>query len=134
MRITVPQPSRILIVDDNEDGRQLMKELLEESGFVVSEAGDGGAALELLTAELDPALVILDLEMPVMTGAELLAAMKKHEQLSRLPVVIVSGSAKSVVPKDSSVVGVFSKPVVRDDFVAAVRRCVAAAEKREAPA
>jgi CheY-like chemotaxis protein len=133
VRITVPQPPRILIVDDNEDGRQLMKELLEESGFVVSEAGDGGAALELLAAELEPALVVLDLEMPVMTGAELLSAMRQHEQLSRLPVVIVSGNAKSVVPKDASVVGVFSKPLLGNDFVATVKRCIAAAEKREAP-
>lgn len=128
--MSVPKPSRILIVDDNDDGRSVMKALLEESGFVVSEAGDGGAALDLLSSELEPALIVLDLEMPVMSGGELLQALKKHERLARLPVVIVSGSAKSAVPKDSRVVGIFSKPLLGDDFVATVKRCVAAAHAR----
>ena len=128
--MSVPEPSRILIVDDNDDGRSLMKHLLEESGFQVSEAGDGGAALDLLQSELDPELIVLDLEMPIMTGSELLLAMKKHERLSRVPVVIVSGSARSIVPKDDAIVGVFSKPLLGDDFVATVKRCVAAARSR----
>ncbi|HEX6764304.1 MAG TPA: response regulator [Polyangiaceae bacterium] len=129
--MSVPDPSRILIVDDNDDGRSLMKQLLEENGFEVSEAGNGGAALDLLESEVEPELIVLDLEMPVMSGGELLAAMKKDERLSRLPVVIVSGSARTTVPSDNAIVGVFSKPLLGDDFVATVKRCVAVARSRD---
>lgn len=120
------KPSRILIVDDDDDGRSFLKEVLETDGYVVSEARDGRAALELLANALDPALVILDLEMPVMTGPELVVAMRSHEQLARLPVLIVSGSGKSIVPVGAPVVGFLPKPLELDAALAAVKSCIAA--------
>ncbi|HVR21674.1 MAG TPA: response regulator, partial [Polyangiaceae bacterium] len=121
----VPEPSRILIVDDDDDGRSFVKELLESDGYVVSEARDGRAALELLTSAPEPSLVILDLEMPVMSGAELLVAMKERERLARLPVLVVSGSGKMVIPLEEPVVGFLPKPVEGDELVGKVKACIA---------
>ncbi len=126
----VPEPSHILIVDDNDDGRSFVKEQLESDGFIVSEARDGRAALELLTSAPEPSLVILDLEMPVMSGAELLVAMRARERLARLPVIIVSGSGKAVIPLGDPVVGVLPKPVELDVLVGKVRACIAGRERR----
>jgi CheY-like chemotaxis protein len=117
----VPEPSRILIVDDDEDSRSFMRELLEGDGYVVSEAGDGSVALDLLTSAPAPALVILDVEMPVMTGPELIEAMKADDTLANLPVLVLSGSGRSVVPLGAPVVSVLSKPVVMEEFVGIVK-------------
>jgi CheY-like chemotaxis protein len=130
----VPDPSRILIVDDDDDGRSLLKELLETDGYVVSEARDGSAALELLAQSPEPALVILDLEMPVMSGPEVVSAMRNSEQLARLPVLIVSGSAKAIVPAGAPVVGFVPKPINVDAIVAKVRSCIADRGAGDAPA
>src|SRR6185503_6498162 len=121
-RRPVPALSRILVVDDDDDARALMKELLEGSGYAVSLARDGLAALELLTKKLDPSLVILDWEMPVMSGGELLSAMKADERLSRLAVLIVSGSVKSIACKDAAVVGFVPKPLDVDELISNVNK------------
>ena len=103
-----------------------MKELLESDGYVVHEARDGGAALELLTTAPEPALVILDLEMPVMTGDEVLEAMRKHERLANLPVLVVSGSGRMIDSRRGSVVGFLTKPIDIDRFSKLVRDSIGA--------
>lgn len=121
---SVSGPSRILLVDDDDDGRSIVKELLEGDGYVVTEARNGSVALELLTNAPEPSLVILDLEMPVMSGDELIAAMKRHAALSELPVLIVSGSGKTVVPAGKPVVGFLPKPLDVDTLSAKVKACL----------
>jgi CheY-like chemotaxis protein len=116
--------SRILLVEDNDDSREVAKEYLEMCGYVVSEACDGISALELLDREPEPALVILDLDLPRMSGNELLAAMKECDRLARLPVLVVSGSAKCAVPIGGSVVGFLPKPVQWSAFSDRVRMCL----------
>jgi len=122
-----------LIVNDDDDGRSLVKELLEGDGYVVQEARDGGAALELLTTAPEPALVILDLEMPVMSGDEVLDAMKKHERLAHLPVLVVSGSGRMIDPRRGSVVGFLSKPIDVERFAEIVRDSIEAGKSGGQP-
>lgn len=116
--------ARILVVDDNEEVRSAVRELLEENGFLVSEARNGRVALDLIISERAPSLVILDLVMPVMSGTELLDIMDRYERLSRLPVLVFSACRKSTIRQGRPMVGFVSKPCNADALVATVKACV----------
>src|SRR6476620_4217768 len=71
----VNERPRILVVDDDEDIRMLLRELLERAGFTIDEAGDGRTALRNLF-DVPPALVILDVSMPDLDGYQTLARIR----------------------------------------------------------
>lgn len=117
----------VLVVDDAAEQRLLTRELLEDAGYVVVEAEHGRAALEhLLSADADlPALMLLDIAMPVMTGWELLAIVKSDPRLASVPVIIVSGEAAPA--RDAvrhGVVQLLAKPFTPDALLEAVRAIV----------
>jgi CheY-like chemotaxis protein len=86
----------VLVVDDEEGVREALREVVEMAGCSAMVAANGAEALKLL-AKCRPCLIILDLLMPVMTGAELLEAMGKQPELATLAVVI-STSAPGRAP------------------------------------
>lgn len=119
---------RILVVDDDADAREVVKDLLENEKFSVFEASNGQEALDALSAHPETALVVLDLNMPVMSGTELLARMKADERLASIPVLILSGTTPSTAPRAESVVGFLSKPC---DIKSLVRAVAAHANRRD---
>ncbi|GAC1340825.1 MAG: hypothetical protein NVSMB23_11570 [Myxococcales bacterium] len=80
----------ILVVDDDADFRSGIRIALEMKGYQVEESGNGQEALERLT-EKPPLLVLLDLQMPVMNGRELLQRLRSAPETKEIPVVIISG-------------------------------------------
>ena len=80
----------ILVVDDDEDFRAGLRLALEMKGYQVEESSNGEEALAQL-AEKAPLLVLLDLQMPVMNGREMLQRMRSTPELKDVPVVIISG-------------------------------------------
>jgi CheY-like chemotaxis protein len=82
----------VLVVDDDVDCREMIRNALVEAGHVVLEAGDGAEALRLLLADdqPEPMLIVLDLWLPIMSGAELLRVLKGYHRLSRIPVILTS--------------------------------------------
>lgn len=108
---------KVLIVDDEEAIRESLHDFFTDEGFTVSTAENGAIALdELRRAEL-PSVVILDLVMPVLSGAALYAEMQKDPRLARLPV-IVSTSDPSGAPRG---LPVMRKPMDLDRLLGAVR-------------
>ena len=89
--MNTPQPQRLLIIDDDQSVRVWLRRSLEREGYEVREAGEGGAALELLAAApVD--LVITDIVMPDQEGIALILALRKsHPQL---PVIAISGGGR----------------------------------------
>ncbi len=83
---------RILLVDDDEDARVMMKTLLEREGFNTVEATNGHEAIDILQVDTDFSLVILDLAMPAMDGKQLLNAVRGSVDTAALPVLIRTGS------------------------------------------
>jgi DNA-binding response OmpR family regulator len=79
-----------LVVDDDEDFRLGLRTALEIKGYQVEEAENGEEALAVLV-ERPPLLVLLDLQMPVMNGREMLQRMRATAELKDVPVVIISG-------------------------------------------
>ncbi len=81
-------PPRILIIDDDEDARLMMRSLLERDGFEVEEAEDGHRGLDLLKIDQDFKLIVLDLAMPGLSGREVLDQIRGSVETSALPVLI----------------------------------------------
>lgn len=82
----------VLIVDDSNSMRSVVKKILTISGFRMDqcyEAGNGLQALDILSSSWVD-IVLSDLNMPVMNGLEMLAAMKKDDLMRNIPVVIIS--------------------------------------------
>jgi len=115
----------ILVVEDQDDGRDLLREAFEEHGFAVVDANNGKTALERLRKLPRPDLVILDLEMPVMSGQEVLDEMTADENLSALPVLVFTGNGRAEVPLEGPVVGRLSKPCSLARLLDVVSECLA---------
>jgi CheY-like chemotaxis protein len=115
---------RVLIVEDEAAVRGMFRQILEEAGHEVREAGNGKEALEVLDGPADglnagwrPDLILLDLLMPVMNGWQLRAAQREREDLRDIPVVLVSGSPPRIQPIEAKALQVAAslrKPVRAD--------------------
>jgi CheY-like chemotaxis protein len=79
----------VLVVDDDAALREVYKEILTVEGHSVRMAVDGVEGLSSLRDDID--LVIADLNMPRMSGAEFLQAMRESPQFGRIPVLVISG-------------------------------------------
>lgn len=85
---------RILVVDDFSTMRRIVKNLLADLGFMnVDEADDGSTAWPMIQAN-DYGLIISDLNMPNMSGTELLKRLRSDEGLSKLPFLLITAEAK----------------------------------------
>jgi two-component system chemotaxis response regulator CheY len=85
---------KILVVDDFSTMRRIIKNLLRDLGFTnISEADDGSTALPMLQAG-DFDFLVTDWNMPIMTGIDLLKAVRADERLSTMPVLLVTAEAK----------------------------------------
>ena len=79
-----------LVVDDSMLIRHTVCRFLEERGFTVESATNGCEALEILQ-QIRPELIITDMQMPKMTGSELITALKQQPNTATIPIVIVAG-------------------------------------------
>jgi CheY-like chemotaxis protein len=86
------QGAAVLVVEDDEDVRQATVTFLSSAGYACLEAANGREALDRLPDLARPAVVILDVMMPVMDGLDFLQEVGRRGQLSRLSVVIVTAS------------------------------------------
>ena len=85
----------VLVVEDDDDIREMLSLVLEVGGCRVTQAADGVQALELLRRRELPSLVLLDLMMPGLNGADVLAVMRHDSRLKGLPVVVISGDSNA---------------------------------------
>jgi CheY-like chemotaxis protein len=82
----------VLVIEDNEQNLYLMRFLLEKSGFEVASARDGPRGLELATS-CAPAAILLDIQLPGMSGYAVATELRKNEALSRVPIIAVTSFA-----------------------------------------
>lgn len=114
----------ILIVDDEPDLVDSLRYNLEREGYEVLEAGDGLEALELLGRRPLPDLVLLDLMLPLLSGAEVCSRMRMQERTRGLPVIMISACADEidrVAALDLGVHDYVSKPFRIRELLARVR-------------
>jgi|SRR5579872_4284616 len=115
-------PRTILMVEDDADLRRMFRTVLNLQGLRVLEAADGLTALRILETEPPPALVILDLGLPVVSGRMVRDELLAHAHLREIPVVVVTG-----LPGDHTELQaqcVLHKPVDPEHLVRTVRSCL----------
>jgi len=116
--------THILVVDDDAVNRTLARAVLEKNGYRVTEAPDGVAALELLAAASDFQLMVLDVDMPRMGGAEVLDRVRHSVATAGLPVVVLTGSTgdeTEVQMMDRGADDYVRKPIDPPRFVARIK-------------
>ena len=103
---------RVLLVEDDLVLRDILQDILEDEGYEVVPASDGRQALEYLritsSAAERPALLILDLMMPLVTGWQVLETIRSSPALSGLPVIVMTAVGRDKPAKASVVL---TKPV-----------------------
>jgi len=85
---------RILLVEDQEDNRRIMRDLLSASGYQLVEANDGEQGLALASSEV-PDLILMDIQLPGLDGYEVTRRIKANTALSHIPIIAVTSYALS---------------------------------------
>ncbi len=115
---------RILVVDDDPGIRALCAAVLGAEGYEVTEAADGREGLTRALSD-EPDLVLLDVNMPILDGYQLAAALREGERTRHLPVVFVTGEPEPEVEGHAYAVGAlgfFAKPFEPSALAELVRR------------
>jgi len=117
---------RILVVEDNDLNRKLFCDVLTSQGFSVEPVADGLHALER-AREFVPNLVIMDIQLPNVSGLDLIEAAKKDSVLRTIPVLAVTayaGKGDEERIREAGAEGYLAKPVSIGPFMQAVRALV----------
>jgi two-component system cell cycle response regulator DivK len=115
---------RILVVEDQEDNRRILRDLLSSAGFELMEASTGDEGVRL--AELNrPDLILMDVQMPVLDGYEATRRIKAKAELRQIPIIVVTSYALSGEDIKAKVAGAdayIAKPYSPRELLAIVRR------------
>jgi len=117
---------RILVVEDNDLNRKLFCDLLKANAFEVEPLADGREVLER-ARDFSPDLVIMDIQLPNVSGLELIEALKADAALASIPVLAVTayaGKGDEERIREAGAEGYLAKPVSIGPFMLAVRKFV----------
>jgi CheY-like chemotaxis protein len=120
----------ILVVEDDRDVLECIREVLEDAGYVVTTARSGGEALICLRQTPLPAAMLVDFVMPGMGGPELIRACASSPELAGIPVVVISGQRFEDLETTASH-GFLPKPFAGDQLLEAIARALSAARERQ---
>ena len=84
----------ILVVEDQEDNRQILRDLLASAGFRMIEAWDGKQALTVARSQ-QPDLILVDIQLPILDGYEATRSIKRDPKLKHIPIIAVTSYALS---------------------------------------
>ncbi|MBU6269405.1 MAG: response regulator [Sphingomonadales bacterium] len=117
---------RILVVEDNDLNRKLFCDVLRSQGYAVEPCPDGREALER-ARQFVPNLIIMDIQLPEISGLDLIEAAKADATLRTIPVLAVTayaGKGDEERIRDAGAEGYLAKPVSIGPFMAAVRKLI----------
>jgi CheY-like chemotaxis protein len=117
-------PPLVLVIDDDAEIRAMLTRAIALEGYAVATAANGSEALALLQRGLRPAVIFLDLTMPVMDGWQFMAARTLEPTAAGIPILLISGD-ENLADKAAraGVAGYLSKPLMIDDLHEALTRC-----------
>lgn len=113
----------ILVAEDSEENRELIREILEDEGFRVNEAVNGKDAVEKALEDV-PDLILMDIEMPVMTGLQAIENLMQNEETYRVPIIVLTGLSEMddrIKAFDSGAMDYVNKPFNAHELIAHVK-------------
>jgi two-component system, cell cycle response regulator DivK len=117
-----PHPKRILIVEDNKLDVRLLRDILETRGHETLQTGDGLEAINLAVANL-PDLILMDIQLPVVSGLEVTRRLRDDDRCKRIPIIAVTAFAMGWHERealDSGCDAYISKPITILGFLRTV--------------
>ncbi|MBL8686405.1 MAG: response regulator [Alphaproteobacteria bacterium] len=123
---------KILIVEDNELNMRLFNDLLEAQGYEIIQARQGIEALKQARQHL-PDLILMDIQLPEISGLEVTKWIKEDEELKTIPVIAVTAFAMKGDEqriRESGCEGYIAKPISIGSFLETVKKQLEAADKR----
>lgn len=117
---------RVLVVEDHEDNRQILRDLLGSAGFEIVEAENGEEAVTLAETSR-PDVILMDIQLPVLDGYEATRRIKADPRLQSIPVIVVTSYALSGDEEKARLAGCddyVSKPFSPRDLLAKIRRYI----------
>jgi CheY-like chemotaxis protein len=117
------QPS-IMVVEDDDDHRAALVDVLEEAGYNVVIATHGREALTELELRPPPSLIVLDMMMPVLDGWGFMEEFKRDPSLSSIPVVVVSTGSRAMFESIPAASGYLHKPLDAEKLLGTIRACL----------
>ena len=114
---------RILIIEDQEDNRAILRDLLSQAGYELIEAADGEEGVKLAQMER-PDLILMDIQLPVIDGYEATRRIKATADLKSIPIIAVTSYALSgdeAKARAAGCDGYVTKPFSPRDLLAKVR-------------
>jgi CheY-like chemotaxis protein len=129
MSVPGGEPQVIVVADDDEDVRELIKFRLTRAGYRVEAGKDGEEALSLIEAE-HPALAVLDIMMPKLDGYEVTRRLRRDPALGRIPVLLLTASVQegaATVGFEAGANDHMRKPFSPQELVVRVRSMLGAA-------
>ncbi|HUN60310.1 MAG TPA: response regulator [Candidatus Binataceae bacterium] len=116
----------VMVIDDDAENRATVADLLELNGYLVTQAANGSDALaQLKLGAPPPALILLDLIMPVMDGRAFIRRTRSRSWLARVPIVVMAEDPKPV-PAITAAVAILKKPFAGNTLLNCVNRYAAA--------
>jgi CheY-like chemotaxis protein len=112
----------VLVVEDDDDTREVVVYVLETAGYRVVTATNGQLALDVLRSSPHPLIVVLDMMMPVMDGWQFLAVLRASGELPKVPVIVVSASHGEHLSA-TGVRNVLRKPIDMPKLLSVIEEC-----------
>jgi two-component system cell cycle response regulator DivK len=125
---------KILVVEDNELNLKLFCDLLRAHGYAAEPVRDGREAVKR-ARDFQPDLIVMDIQMPYISGLELIEQIKGDDELKRMPIMAVTAYAAKGDEeriRDAGAEGYVSKPISLMKFIGSVRALLEAADARAA--
>jgi len=122
-------PKKILIVEDNELNMKLFSDLLDAHGYDIAQTREGLKAISL-AREFQPDLILMDIQLPEVSGLEVTKWIKNDDNLADIPIIAVTAFAMKGDEKrirEGGCAGYISKPISVVSFLSTVRKFVDAA-------
>ncbi|PZU95940.1 MAG: two-component system response regulator [Pseudanabaena sp.] len=125
---------KILVIDDSRVIRNMVRDMLPPANFEVIEAADGIKGLEMIQ-QAKPWMIMLDFLLPRMSGFEVYEALQQSPELSRIPLVLMSGRKEEVTSKisepfEDKYLVFIEKPFEQKELITAIKRAMVLVQKR----